>query len=242
MKTAPERRRGSLTEAVIDELAGRIDSGVYGLGEKLPSEQALCREFGVSRTVVREAVASLRLGGRLIARQGAGVFVPDRGTRPLDFHVEADDDIRNALKVLELRRAVEIEAVALAAARRVPRHLGAITAAFDRFNALDGSNAQELAQADLDFHLAIAGATANLHFPRFLEALGRDIIADLVLKHGRLSDQKTRRTYQRECGKEHGAILSAISQADPARARTAMKRHLDRGLTRYRRLVGEGSP
>ena len=68
-------RRGNLTDAVIGELQSRIDGAVYAPGQKLPTEQQLCQEFGVSRTVVREAVASLRLGGRLNSRQGLGVFV-----------------------------------------------------------------------------------------------------------------------------------------------------------------------
>lgn len=235
-------RRGSLTEAVIEQLVVRIDAGTYGSGEKLPSEQALCQEFGVSRTVVREAVASLRLGGRLTARQGVGIFVPDGKTRRLEFEVSPDDDIRNALTILELRLAVEIEAVALAAARRTPNNLSDITAAFDRFNALDSSRPHELAEADFVFHLAIARATGNLHFAQFLAALGPDIIFDLALKHGRLSDQRTRRSYLKKSGNEHGAILSAITQGNPVRARSALKRHLDAGLTRYRRLVGKDAP
>jgi GntR family transcriptional regulator, transcriptional repressor for pyruvate dehydrogenase complex len=229
-------RRGTLTEVVVEQLITRIDSGAYGKGEKLPSQQALCREFGVSRTVLREAVASLRLGGHLIARRGSGVFVSNNETRHLRFEINPDDEVRNALKILELRLAVEIAAVALAAKRRTATNLSDITAAFERFNAL--TDPQALAEADFAFHLAIAHATGNAHFPQFLEALGPDIIFDLGLKHGRLSDQKTRRSYLEKSGNEHGAILSAISHGNPTRARNALKRHLEEGMTRYRRLVG----
>lgn len=234
-------RRGSLTEAVMYQLTQRIDEGTYGAGAKLPSEHALGREFGVSRTVVREAVASLRLGGRLTARQGVGVFVPDDDGRRLEFVVPPGRDLRNILQILELRLAVEVEAVDLAARRRTPATLSELATAFDRFNALDGSTPQDLAEADFAFHLAMARATGNPHFPQFLEALGPDIIFDLALKHQRLSDRKTRRSYLKKSGDEHGAILSAISQGNAPRARMALKRHLNDGLARYRRVVGDGA-
>lgn len=233
---------GTLTEHIIRQLANRIDTGVYGRGEKLPSEQALCQEFGVSRTVVREAVASLRLGGRLTARQGVGVFVPEAEPRRVHFAIDGKDDVEEARKILELRLAVETEAVVLATRRRTPKQLAEIAAAYDRFNTLGDAPSEALVEADIAFHLAIARATGNSHFPRLLEALGPDIILDLDLKHGRLSQPDTRRSYLKKVGREHGTILSAISLGDPSRARAALKRHLNEGLTRYSRLrSSEGS-
>jgi GntR family transcriptional repressor for pyruvate dehydrogenase complex len=229
-------RRGNLTELVIRELSSRMDAGTYSSGDKLPSEQELCRELGVSRTVVREAVASLRLGGRLISRQGIGVFVTDQGQKRINFEVSPADTIRPALQILELRIGVEAEAVALAATRRTPAALAGITLAFDRFNALDGSDIPEEVDLDFEFHMAIARATNNPHFPQFLEALGRDIIFDLGIKHAQASGQ-SRRTYIKKIGREHGAILSAISQGDAAGARSALRRHLEDSLVRYRRLT-----
>src|SRR5690625_7364612 len=73
----PQKKSGSLTQTVIQELSHRLDTHLYRPGERIPSEQELCREFNVSRTVVREAIASLRLTGRLVSQQGVGVFVAD---------------------------------------------------------------------------------------------------------------------------------------------------------------------
>jgi len=70
-------KRGNLTVAVSQHLLERIESGVYAAGERLPSQEELCQEFAVSRTVIREAVASLRQNGYLVVRQGAGVFVAE---------------------------------------------------------------------------------------------------------------------------------------------------------------------
>ena len=93
----------------------------------------------------------------------------------------------------------------------------------------------EEAQADFDFHLAISRATNNAHFPQFLQAVGRDISFDLRMKHGQ--SQQGRATYVQRISREHGAILSAVIQGDARAARTAMRRHLEESLVRYRRLV-----
>ena len=101
-------RRANLAEIVIQELSSRIDNGTYGPGDKLPSEQALCKEFNVSRPVIREAVASLRLGGRLIARQGVGVFVVEQDVKRIGFAIDSVvDDVRAAAQILELRLGIE---------------------------------------------------------------------------------------------------------------------------------------
>lgn len=128
-------RRANLAETVIQELSSRIDNGTYGPGDKLPSEQELCKEFSVSRPVIREAVASLRLGGRLIARQGVGVFVVEQDVKRIGFAIDSVvDDVRAAAQILELRLGIEAESVARAAERRSPASMAAITEAFDRFN------------------------------------------------------------------------------------------------------------
>ena len=228
-------RRGNLTEAVIGALSSRIDSGAYSPGQKLPTEQQLCSEFGVSRTVVREAVASLRLGGRLYSRQGLGVFVTDQDSRKLNFAISQIDDIRSAMQILELRLGVELEAVALAAVRRTPEGIADITGAYDRLASLKTDDVEVEAQADFAFHMAIARATGNQHFPQFLEAVGRDISFDLRLKHGQST--QGRDAYVKKISREHGAILSAIIQGNAKAARTALRQHLEESLVRYRRLL-----
>lgn len=228
-------RRGSLTKAVIDALSARIDNGVYGPGGKLPTEKQLCSEFGVSRTVVREAVASLRLSGVLYSRQGLGVFVQDQDVRRLNFNIEQIDDIVSAMRILELRIGVELESVALAAQRRSPEALAEITDAFDRLANMDSEDGELLASADFDFHMAIARATGNPHFAQFLEALGRDISFDLRLKHTRTAGDSKK--YRKRIKQEHKVILAAIAGGDQSAARSAMRRHLQESLVRYRGVV-----
>ena len=228
-------QRGNLAEIVVAELSARIESGLYGPGDKLPSSIQLCEEFGVSRTVIREAVASLRVAGRVTARQGAGVFVSEKDTKTLNFEISRIDDIRSAMQILELRLGVELQSVALAAARRTPEALAEIARAYDDLERLDSDDVEAEALADFEFHLAIAKATRNAHFPRFLEAVRSEISLDLVLKHRQ--SHGAYRAYLKKINREHAAILGAITQGDAKGARNALAQHLEESLDRYRRLL-----
>ncbi|ASY71711.1 GntR family transcriptional regulator [Sinorhizobium fredii USDA 205] len=230
-------QRGNLAEIVVAQLASRIDSGLYGPGDKLPSSAQLCEEFGVSRTVIREALTSLKVGGRVTARQGAGVFVTEKDAKTLNFEISRIDDIRSAMQILELRLGVELQSVALAASRRTPEALAEIARAYDQLENLDTTDAEVEAQADFDFHLAIAKATRNPHFPRFLEAVRGEISLDLVLKHRQSAGGY--QAYLKKINKEHAAILAAITQGDVKGAKNALAQHLEESLNRYRAMLDE---
>ena len=229
-------QRGNLAEIVVNELVSRIDSGLYGPGDKLPSGLQLCEEFGVSRSVVREAVASLKLGGRVSARQGSGVYVSDKDAITLSFEISRICDIRSAMQILEIRLGVELQSVALAATRRTPESLADIARAYDFLDNLDTDDVELEARADFDFHLAIARATRNPHFTRFLEAVMKEISLDLLLKYRQ--SQGASRAYLKKINREHSAILAAITQGDAKAARNALAQHLEESLERYRRILG----
>src|SRR6202042_2080281 len=97
----------SLSSEVIDRLAEQIMSGKLAVGAKLPSEQEMMKGMGVSRTVVREAVAALRARGLVITRQGAGAFVDrDVSRQPYAIDPEGLGSLDSVLDILELRMAV----------------------------------------------------------------------------------------------------------------------------------------
>lgn len=229
-------QRGNLAEIVVAKLAERIDSGLYAPGEKIPSSAQLCEEFGVSRTVIREALTSLKVAGRVITRQGAGVYVTEKDVKALNFEIGRIDDIRSAMQILELRLGVEMQSVALAAQRRTPEALADIARAFDHIENLDTHDAEVEARADFEFHLAIARATRNPHFPNFLEAVMGEINFDLVLKHRQSARTKA---YLKKINREHAAILAAITQGDAKAAKQALVAHLEESLTRYRGMLDE---
>ena len=198
----------------------------------------MIRSFGVSRTVVREAIAALRAVGLVESRQGAGVFVArDLMARPFLIDPNGLMSIAGAVQVMELRMSVEIEAAALAAQRRTPAQLAKIRRTlrdFDRAIA----RGDAAVDADFAFHCAIAEGTGNPYFPTFLEFLGNHIIPRQSIRAG-LWDAETQRTYLARVLGEHEGIAAAIAAQDVKAAREAMRQHLDRGRERYRRMAEE---
>lgn len=223
-------RRESLSSQLKKQILQKIDDKVYLPGERIPSESDLCAEFGVSRTVVREAVASLRADGVLKSRQGIGVFVDD-APRLLPFEISPIPDaaVQEILQILELRLSVELEMAAMAAERRSDEQLVRIKEALEKLSA-EGSG--QSGAMDFDFHLAIARATGNPYFEKFLTFLGPQIIPRLRINA--LGSQAQSGAYNDKLQDEHWSILEAIETQDPVAARDAMRRHLSGSLMRYR--------
>src|SRR5215510_7910706 len=112
----------SLASELVARLTDDITSGKIPPGSRLPTEQELIAATGVSRTVVREAVAALRADGLVITRQGVGAFVPQNARPPL--RIEFDQlSLRAVLDVMELRTGIEIEAAGLAGAAAQDRRM-----------------------------------------------------------------------------------------------------------------------
>ena len=227
-----------LTREIAERIADEIASARLPPGAKLPTEQEMVAAMGVSRTVVREAVAALRARGLVVTRQGAGAFVAaDADRRPFQLAFDGLPSIAEVLDVMELRASVEVEAAGLAAERGSPaarRRVGAALAAIDA--ALD--RGEGAIAEDFAFHRAIAAATGNPQFANFLEYLGRFIIprqSIRVAAHRPEGQRAYLETFQRE----HKAITDAIAASDAGTAREAMRRHLANSQSRYRRLAAE---
>jgi GntR family transcriptional regulator, transcriptional repressor for pyruvate dehydrogenase complex len=230
-------KRRSLTELVIQALNDKIDRGDYPPGSKLPTEPELCNEFSVSRTVIREAVASLKLGRRLIARHGVGVFVSASPNQSDQSALLDTTTLNNSMHVLELRSGVETECAAYAAQRRSESHLRALKEVYAKMEIVALDDDAECARADFEFHLAVATCSENPHFTSILRSLGQEIIIDLRLKHAK-ANPKERKTYIKRIQREHGDILDAIERQDVTAARRAMRKHLNESLERYHHLSG----
>lgn len=228
----------NLSREVADRLQVEIVSGKIEPGSRLPTEAALMRLMGVSRTVIREAVAALRAEGLVITRQGVGAFVAaDVRERP--FRIDADElsSLAEVVHVMELRTGIEVEAAGIAAERAGSAETRRIAAAL---KALDRAIAQGEAAVDQDFrfHFAIAEATGNPQFTRFLEFLGRFVPPRQNL---RPDAETTRRAYLEMIQGEHRRIFQAIEGGNPTAARAAMRRHLEGSRERYSRLAAKAT-
>jgi len=233
---APLRPPANLTGALVHRLAEEIRSGRLTPGARLPTEQDLMREAGVSRTVVREAVAALRAEGLVVTRQGVGAFVTERpGEGIFRLTPSEAEGLQQVIQVLELRLALEVEAAGLAAARRSDAAMAEIREAETAFDAAIAAGG-DAAEADFALHRAIFVATANPHFLRFLEVLGRHAIPRRALGLVERSEAE-RRAYLEQVRREHSTVSAAIAAGDAAAARDAMRAHLEAARERYRRLA-----
>jgi GntR family transcriptional regulator, transcriptional repressor for pyruvate dehydrogenase complex len=224
-----------LTEQLVARIAADITSGRLPPGSRLPTEKAMMAATGVSRTVVREAVACLRADGLVLVRHGVGAFVAQHARRPFRIEVDELDSLREALEIMELRTGVEIEAAGLAAERGLPAQVRKIA---DAYNAVERAIARGETAVDEDFalHCSIADATGNAKFKRFLEYLGRFIIPRQSIRtsvHG-VDDQ---RAYLARIQQEHLEIVDSIRSGAGQAARAAMRRHLVNSRKRYQKLA-----
>lgn len=238
LRLAPVRPQLHLTEQVTNRLSREIESGRLSPGSKLPTEHSLMQTFGVSRTVVREAVAALKAEGKVIARQGSGVYVAS-DARKIPFRIATTDHdaVAEALSIMELRLAIEVEAAALAAERGTAKDLQAIASAHRAFKKAVSEGDSAVTQ-DFAFHLAIAAATANPRFQDFLKFIGHHLIPRQVVR--RLPESSEQRTaYLRRIATEHERINAALTERQSAEARAAMRVHLTNSLKRYRKLAVE---
>jgi len=232
---APLDPPGNLAEQVIARLANDIRSGRLEPGARLPTEQALTSALGVSRTVVREAVAALRADGLVVTRRGSGAYVADPTAGPFRIATPKAVVLGDVLEVMELRLAVEVEAAALAAERANRRQVAAIRAAWKAIDQALHRGEGAVAQ-DFAFHRAIADATGNRQFPRFLAFLGSHVIPRQSVRLS-VDTPAERRAYLERIQHEHTRIVTGIAVHDPAEARRAMREHLTRSLERYRKLA-----
>nr|WP_321986212.1 FadR/GntR family transcriptional regulator [uncultured Lichenicoccus sp.] len=221
----------NLTGGLIEALVAQIESGQLAPGQRLPTEQAIVAATGVSRTVVREALASLRARGLITTRQGLGAFVADRSARR-SFTIDgADDTLADTLSVLELRMSIEVEATGLAAERRSDADLADMRA---RFEAVSAAKGEAGAGADEDFayHRAILAATRNAYFTRVFDVFGSHIIPRQRVRLERMQTGELA-AYHERLRREHLAILQAIEAGDPAAARQAARDHLARSRDHF---------
>lgn len=229
-------RRKTLSATVAEDLRRRIRSGELAPGARIPTETELGDSYEVSRTVIREAIASLRSDALLISQQGRGVFVSDT-LPPRRFEIAEDvlGTLPETLSLLELRLAVETESAGLCAERRTDREAAAIRHLMEGIDAGSWDPDTVSLHYDYDFHLAIAAAARNPFIERFLLFLQPTIVPRFELGHIVAREFKT--DYYEAIHREHDAIVTAIERSDAQAARHAMRQHLHNSLDRLRDLA-----
>ncbi|HEX6763156.1 MAG TPA: FadR/GntR family transcriptional regulator [Gaiellaceae bacterium] len=218
-----ERRKVYLQ--IAEQLLAQIGTRRLKPGDALPPERELTQSFQVGRSSIREALRMLESQG-VIESVNGGAFVVAEAPNPLETSLRLLfrlDEQAGMHDLFELRRILECEAAALAAERRGEEHLAEMDAAIDEMAAsLDGAGgAETFVDADLHFHLALAGATGNRLVLLSMQAV-RDVLRRAISSVYHVPQSPESAVV------EHRHIRAAVAAGDAIRAREEMRDHLAR--------------
>lgn len=222
-------RPDNLPDAIAQQLRLKIISGEFKEGQQLPPEHQLSQLFQVSRNVVREAIARLKLNGLTETRRGVGTFVASN-INAKKFEVFSEDllDIGQLTQIYQLRIEIESGAAALAAENRTDTQLKTLEAVLVTTDKA-GGDWQRGAQAAVNFHMAVTECSNNPYFIRLMEHLSYVLHnAVRTLRHSTIGTERVGHIET-----EHHAIFDAIRQQNAQAARQAMRTHLSNGINRY---------
>lgn len=207
---------------VYRQLLDKIRFGTFAIGQKLPSENELATEHGVSRPVIRAALSRLRDSGLIVSRRGAGSFV-NSGTPNDSTGFAALGSISDISNYFDFRRLIEARTAELAARHATPADVDTLARIVSEIgDRLEGG--EDAVSSDYAFHLSIAQLSDN----RFLiETLGmlhlHWVFVGTFLRSLGASGDRT----GKPMNDEHRAIVDAIAANDERAARDAMLRHID---------------
>ncbi|MBL9115944.1 MAG: FadR family transcriptional regulator [Verrucomicrobiaceae bacterium] len=206
----------SLVESVSRRMIGLArNSGANG---RLPTERHMSSEFGVSRSVIREAAKRLELQGLLEIRQGSGMKVVDKLHKPLSaaLNLLVPNEKDRLKQLIEVRLALEPENAKLAAERATDADLAALKAHHAAFELAESF--EEQVNADMAFHCQLAEASGNQIAALLIQSLSE--LLQTSLSHG------YRRTTKDRAVQDHRSVLNAILSRNPAAAAAAMSQHI----------------
>ncbi|GIH98059.1 FadR/GntR family transcriptional regulator [Planobispora takensis] len=203
-------QRASLVDQVIDQLKEQITSNSWKMNAKIPTETVLAEQLGVGRNTVREAVRALTHAGLLECRQGDGTYV--RATSELSGAMQRRLRTAEQLEILEVRRALEVEAARLAATRRTDDDIARIESALAaREQAWELGEPGTFVEADLAFHMAVVHATHNRVLIDLYEDFSTALRASITAAGTSLNSSYI----------PHDAIARAIAAGDASAAERA---------------------
>jgi GntR family transcriptional repressor for pyruvate dehydrogenase complex len=227
------RSAGRLSELVREQLEEAILSGKVKVNEQLPTETDLGISFGVSRTVIREALQRLEGQGLVHSRIGSGSYVSpyplDRMKVVLQRFAALNPQAETFVNMLDLRIVIETETCGRLAERHDAKAISDLRGILKRMDH-SRKNLEEFFEADMGFHLRIAKASGNPFFPTILEPLKN---ASRVFG---LATYESEAVIERTC-QEHQAIFQALAEGDAENARKRIRDHLGYARAHYVELL-----
>jgi GntR family transcriptional regulator, transcriptional repressor for pyruvate dehydrogenase complex len=224
-------RRTTLTASAFEQLISHVVTGTWKAGERIPPERDLCRQLGIARTSLREALKAMELVGMVDSRVGDGTFVCPRSeflSRPLLWAFTGNDNTEFE-EIMEARIIIEENLAGLAAQRATADE---ITAIAESVQMMQDAIAREepILDADMAFHMAISRASHNNVLAKSVQLL-RNLMRQW-LYYKVLMPEAAPRVLKR-----HIAISRAIAQGKPVLARREMRLHLEEAMTLVARVI-----
>lgn len=220
MKELPNLANDSVAKQVTDILSDLIVSGKVKIGEYLPTEEDLCKEFGIGRSSVREAIKTLESRGMVRKLHGKGVVVIDESTQATTKLLQISLKLKKTTMrdILEFRKSIEIKMTELAAMRATEEQIKVISDNLEKMRN-EEYKLETFAEYDYGFHKSIADASGNSIFSLMMETM-RPMLYNHIIY-----------TLNPDFNPEHSShfhetILNNIINRDPVAAEEAMKAHL----------------
>jgi DNA-binding FadR family transcriptional regulator len=225
-------RSATLSDVAYENMLEGIVEGRFPQNSRLPAEDALAKQFGVSRPVVREALARLRDDGLVVSRRGSGSFVVGKPAPAIRAFAPLSS-ISDMQRCFAFRVALESNAAYEAATHRLDAdmvHLEEALASLDEVLATGVLGAAE----DFEFHLAVSLASHNRFYVGTMTFLEENVVRGMTVTRNLSLMRTTDRVKAVQA--EHYAVLEAIRRQDASAAHDAMATHIDNA----RRRVFEG--
>lgn len=220
----PLEREQRLYEKVVDKILELIATDTWPPGHRLPPERELAEAFGVSRTVVREAVKALEARGVLESATGSGIYVraADSGmvSRSLQTYLQLSNQTGVDMRLAEIRRILEVEIAALAAQRATPEQRARLRLLCQEMRT-NANSPQKMAELDFRFHTLLADVTQNDLFSVLLAPLIEQLRHLFAYAWGGYGERPLDLVFQ-----QHETIAAAVERGDADAARRAMAEHM----------------
>ena len=227
----------NLRSGLVETLIAQIESGDLAPGQRLPTEQAIVAATGVSRTVVREALASLRAKGLITTRQGLGAFVVEGSAAALLLHRADRSRIRSTrcCACSSCAWASRSRPPAFAAPRRTDEDLERMAARLDALEPSIRAGGVRRRKRISAFTARSSRRRSNSYFARLLDTFGSAMIPRQWVPLDRDGAARAGK-YVARMQREHRAILAAIRDGNERGASRAMRTHLTKSYARFEEL------
>lgn len=209
-------------EQIVKQIQQAIRDGQIVPGDRLPTERELSERFGVSRSVVREAIKVLGAIGLVESRQGSGSFIRNSTIESISraFVLSVSPDSSSVERLFEFRQILETQAARLAAERRTPEQAESLLEIAQMVQVpADPDNWAVFGKADGCLHQAVAEASGNPYLDVAV-ATAREMLQDVAMLFA-----ETKGSIDVAIGHHH-VIADAIARGDAEVAANAMREHI----------------